>query len=303
MPIDEPGTPPFLTGHPAGVSLRSLLGRFWGRCLPTWVLVLAEGALLVAMPLVIGWAVDGLMAGSATGVWQLSGLLLLLLLVGSGRRFYDTRAYGRVYVTVADELVVRERAKGTPLTGVSARTGLFSEFVEFLEESIPGIIQQVINLFGTIVVIVFIDVRIFGACLVGVASAAVVYAASERRILRLNAGGNDELERQVATLSSGDRPAIRDHFSRLVRWRIRLSDLETLNFSLIWIVLAAVLVFTVVTMTTSGNASFGRIVTVVMYVFGVVESVMAFPLYYQQLIRLREITSRLARPQHAVGSV
>ncbi|MCG8459225.1 MAG: hypothetical protein MI919_23355, partial [Holophagales bacterium] len=85
-------------------------------------------------------------------------------------------------------------------------------------------------------------------------------------------------------------------------WRIKLSDLETLNFSLIWIALACLLVFTVAIVTSAGEASFGLIVSAVMYVFGFTESVLALPLYFQQLIRLREITTRLARPD-GPGSV
>lgn len=278
------------------ISLPHLVRRFWKLTAITWVLVLLEGAALVAMPLVIGWAVDDLLNKSLSGIYQLAALCAFMLVVGAGRRVYDTRAYARIYRTVASELVAHEQQQEASLSKISARSNLFTELVDFLEESIPSILQQFINLAGTLAIIAIIDSRVFWVCLVSMVLTAGVYSLSERRIFRLNRGANDELERQVDVLRAGRRRDIRRHFTRLMDWRVKLSDLETLNFSLIWIGLAAVLVSTVVIVTSSGDSTFGGIVSSVMYVFGFIEGVMVLPLYFQQLIRLREIATRLARP-------
>ena len=117
----------------------------------------------------------------------------------------------------------------------------------------------------------------------------------------MNKGQNDELEKQVEIIaqqadppSNGNRDSNRleKHLKTLMGWNIKLSDLETLNFSMTWIVLAGVLIYSVVAVASSG-ASPGRVVSAVMYVFGFIESVMTFPLYYQQVIRLNEIAGRL----------
>jgi len=75
--------------------------------------------------------------------------------------------------------------------------------------------------------------------------------------------------------------------------QIKISDLDTKNFSLIWIALSLVLSFTIYEITTSGSSSFGQIVSAVMYVFGLIESMVAFPIYYMETIRLQEIAGRL----------
>ena len=276
------------------ISIQRLMRRFWRLTTLTWVLVLLEGACLVVMPLVIGWAVDDLMNGSSSGLFELGALCALLLVVGAGRRVYDTRAYAKIYRTVAGELVADERRREASLSKVSARSNLFTEFVYFLEESIPGILHQFINLVGTLVVIALVDARVFLVCLASMLFAAVVYGVSKNRIFRLNAGANDELERQVDVLASGSPGEVGGHFKRLMAWRIKLSDLDTLNFSLVWMVLASLLVLTVAIVTSSGEATFGQIVSTVMYVFGFTESVLVLPLYFQQLVRLHEITVRLA---------
>ncbi len=282
-------------------SLSGLIRRFWRKAMLTWGLTLLDAAALVAIPVAIGWAVDDLLNGSWTGVFKLGGICLVLLVVGAGRRFYDTRVYTKIYCTVADEVVATERQKGSPLSTVSARVSLFKEFVDFLEESIPSLLNEFIGLFGTLAIIAVIDLRVFFACLGAAVLTMTVYWLSSGKIFRLNQGMNDETERQVDVLESGDRPAVRRHFRFLADWQIRMSDLDTLNYSVIWLALSGVLVYTVIAVATSGAATMGQVVSVVMYVFGFIEAVLAFPLYYAQLIRLREIAGRLAMPASGKG--
>lgn len=275
------------------VSLRTMLCRFWKRTSLTWLLVLLEGAALVAMPKAIGWAVDDLMNDSFVGLLKLGGICLALLLVGALRRFYDTRVYAGIYRTMADELVWQEEQRGSSLSTIVARSNLFTELITFLEDDIPGILLEFISVIGTLLIILTVGWQVFAACLVAIALIVLIYIVSGNRIFDLNRGENDELERRVDVLASKNRSAVRKHLKDLMRWEIRLSDLETVNFSLIWIVLAGVLLFTVVTVTRLADASFGQIVSTVMYVFGLTEGLIALPLYYQQLVRLREISARL----------
>jgi len=160
------------------ISLKNLLRRFWKKSLVTWILVVLEGVCLLLMPLVIGWAVDDLMKGGMHGTFQLGGLCLGLLIIGAGRRFYDTRVYSGIFRKVSSELVRREKRRETSVSKISARTNLFTEFVEFLENSIPDIVNHFIGLVGTLGIIVFINVRVFWACLVGAAVTSIIYRAS-----------------------------------------------------------------------------------------------------------------------------
>ncbi len=275
-------------------SLSGLIYRFWRKAILTWGLALLESLSLVAFPIVIAWAVDDLLNGSWSGTLKLGGLCLALLFVGAARRFYDTRAYGRIYCTLADEALAEERRKRSTLSTTSARVSLFKELVEFLEESLPSLLNEFIGLFGTLAIIAVIDWRVFLACLGAAGVTLVVYGLSSGKIFRLNQGVNDETEKQVAVLEFGDRSATRRHFGLLTRWRIRISDLETLNYSLIWLAMSAIVIYTIVAVATSGTATMGQVIAVVMYVFGFVEAVLAFPLHYVQFIRLREIAQRLA---------
>lgn len=279
------------------ISLKTLLRRFWKKAMLTWLLVVLEGLCLLFMPLVIGWAIDDLMKGELPGMIQLSCLCLGLLIIGASRRFYDTRVYSGIFRKVSSELVAREKQRDTGISKISARTNLFTEFIEFLENSIPGIFNHIIGLVGTLVIIVFINFQVFLACLAGAAVTSIIYILSQKKILNLNKGQNSEFEKQVDIIASPSADNINTHFRNLMVWNIKLSDLETINYSLTWVVLTAVLVGSILVAATSADTSFGLVVAIVMYVFGFIESVMTFPLHYQQMIRLQEIGARLGNPQ------
>lgn len=275
------------------ISLKILLKRFWKKASLTWLLVILEGSSLLVMPLVIGWAVDGLIKNEMIGMVELSILCIILLIVGAGRRFYDTRVYSGIFQKVSNEMVSREINKDTSVSKISARTNLFTEFIEFLENSIPDIFNHFIGLVGTLLIIFFIEIKVFWVCIIGILLTAFIFVLSQKKMLRLNKGQNDELEKQVQVLSSQNHQNVNLHFKKVMKWNIRLSDLETINFLFTWIALAGALITSVFIVASSGTSSFGHVITIVMYVFGFIESVMAFPLYYQQLIRLHDIAGRL----------
>lgn len=275
------------------ITLQSLLKRFWKKISLTWILVFFEGIAILLFPLVIGWTVDDLMNQKMDGLQLLLGLCLFLVVVGAGRRFYDTRIYSAIYKKVCNEMVLREKSKNTSVSKISARTNLFTEFIEFLENSLPDIFNHVVGLAGTLISIVFISPTVFWLCLGGAVLVGGIYVLSKNKMFNLNKGQNDELEKQVDVISSADKRNLRVHFHKVMRWNIKLSDLETINFSLAWLVLSGSMLLSIIVVASSGTATSGEVLAIVMYVFGFVESIMAFPLYYQQLVRLQEIAGRL----------
>ena len=276
------------------ITLAALVKRFWKKAVFTWLLVVLEGLFLLVIPLVIGWAVDDLIKGDVEGLVQLGTVCLLLFFVGAARRFYDTRVYSGIYRKVGNELILREHGRKIPLSKISARANLFLEFIEFLENSLPDIFNQFVGMAGTLCIIAFINMQVFFSCLIGLLFTGFIFSLSQKKMFFLNKGQNDELEKQVDIIA-GNRPEnIKKHFKNLMGWNIRLSDLETINFSFTWAVLAGVLLYSVVTVASSDMSSFGQVVSVVMYVFGFIDSVMTFPLYYQQVIRLNDIAARLS---------
>lgn len=276
------------------ISLPLLMRRYWRRTAFTWFLVVLDGFLFLLFPLAIGWSVDGLIQGETSGLLALALLCFLVLLTGSGRRFYDTRVYSGIYQEISREFVERENRRGAPVSRTAARASLFTELVEFLENSLPEIVNQMINFGGTLLVIALLDIHIFLNCLIGAVFTLLVFSSSEKRIIALHKGMNDEQERQVAVIEQNQIAQIKAHFRKMMRWNIRLSDLETWNYAAAWAILASVLIASIAASVTPGQTQYGQIVALIMYVFGFIESVLVFPLFYQQLLRLGDISRRLS---------
>lgn len=259
----------------------------------TAFLVLAEALVYLLFPLFLGYAINGLLEKDYSSLYQLIALGVLSLILGSGRRFYDTRVYSSIYAKLSPELVEKEKERGEETTVITARANLLTELVEFLENSLPQIIHSFIGLIGTLIIIFTLNTWVFTASLIALFITFLVYYFSGNYTYRLNKGFNNELERQVKILEASSKPPIIQHFQQLARWNIKLSDLETLNFGIVWLVMIALLASSVVVVVDSGPLLFGSVFSIIMYVFEYMNNVIFLPVYYQQLIRLREISGRI----------
>ena len=275
------------------LSLAGLFRRHRGRILTTLFLVVLEAGALVLFPLVIGLAINDLLQDRLAGTFALAVLGAASLCVGAARRLVDTRTYAAVYQDTATEHAMVEFAHESDVSTIAARTSLLAEFVEFFENSVPMIVNSVIGIVGTLVVLAGIDGGVFvGALGLGVLVVAT-YGATGRLNLALTAEFNDELEQQVRSLQTGDVCEARGHFGRLMAWNRRLSDLETFNYSVVYLGVVALVLYSPVAIVDGAKTEYGFVFAAIMYVFQYVESVLATPLFIQQLIRLNEISTRL----------
>ena len=275
------------------ISIQSLLVRFKWRVSITLGLVIAEAVVSLLFPLLIGLAINGLLEKSYTGLIHLMLAGVAELVLGSLRRFYDTRAYSGIYQIIAAEMVSKEHEVNGSLSRISARTGLLTEFVEFLENQLPSLLASIIGLLGVLVIIFTLSQPVFTGCLLLFGLMSAVYLLTGKLNFKLNKHYNDELERQVDVLGARDNRGIRQHFRRLMAWNIKLSDLETINFSIIWLGIIGLLVYAPVILIEKGMLSYGLVFSVLMYVFQYIESLDILPFHIQQLIRLQEISRRL----------
>ena len=141
-------------------------------------------------------------------------------------------------------------------------------------------------------IVAALNVPVFLGCLAAAAATVVLYALTGRLTTRYNQGLNDEHERQVDIVDSGDPGRLGEHLRAMMRWNTRLSDLEAANFGINWVFMVALLVFAVGA-AVQATAEYGTIFALVMYVFQFMESMMMLPFFYQQWLRLREISGRL----------
>ncbi len=270
--------------------MRTALKPFRGQLAFTMALVLLEAVGWLLFPLVIGRAIDGVIGESWRGLWELAGLGIATVGINIARRVCDSRAYAKVYVRLSEELVARQAV--VTVSAKTARLGMLREVVEFFENSLPTLVSSVLGLVGTVLILWALSFPIFLGCIGVAAVAAAVYGFTGRFTTRYNEAFNNEYERRVEVVESGVPRRVGRHVRRMMRWNIKLSDLEAANFGIVWVFMVALLVFSV-SASVQEAAEYGTVFAVVMYVFQFMESVAMLPLYYQEWLRLREITRRL----------
>lgn len=271
--------------------MHAFLKRFAGRLTLTMSLVVLEAAGWILFPLFIGRAIDSVLAGSTRGLHELAALGIGTMLIAIFRRLVDSRAYSRIYVGLGEEIVGGDADSDTSTR--TARLGMLREIVEFFENSLPALVNSVLGLAGTVLILWLLNIPVFLGCVVVAVATMTLYAVTGRLTTRYNEGYNDQYERQVDAVGSGDPVQLGRHLRAMMRWNIRLSDLEAANFGVNWVFMTGLLVFAVAA-AAEQTLEYGAVFAIVMYVFQFVESMLGIPLYYQQWLRLREISGRFA---------
>ena len=270
--------------------MRSLLKRFAGRYALTLLLVVLESAGWIFFPLFIGRAIDSVLADSVRGLYELAALGIVTMGIAVVRRVVDSRAYAGIYTTLGEEMVARDSGSSTSTR--TARLDMLKETVEFFENSLPELIVSVVGLAGTVLILSALNFPIFVGCLIVTAATVTLYALTGRLTTRYNEGLNDEHERRVDIVHSGNPARVARHLRRMMRWNIRLSDLEAANFGVNWLFMIGLMVYSV-NAAAEPATDYGTVFAIVMYVFEFMESMMMLPFHYQEWLRLREISGRL----------
>ncbi len=281
------------------LSLGMLLRTFWARVMVTWTLVLLETAMFALVPLLIGRSIDGLLADDWGSFQQLIGVLAALLTVAIVRRVYDTRAYGTMRVELGKAQA--NRAEGEPVSVTNARVLMGRELVDFLEEQAPQTMMALVQVIASVVILLSFHQTL--ALSAGGAAVAIIliYALFARRFFRLNGALNERSEKQVSTLENRNVGAIATHFLSIRRQEVRISDLESLVYGLIFLTLLTMLSFNLWFAATQSGATPGQIFSIVSYSYEFVQAAVALPIALQALTRLGEITARINRPASEIG--
>lgn len=259
----------------------------------TFVLLITENIITVSVPYLMGMAIDGLIGKSNTELFLFFGVVMAGLLIGVLRRVYDTRVYGRIYKETASEIIEKEISRSATASKMTARATFVADFVRFFEEDMPAAFMAGFMLFGSVIMLAVISpILSLGTICVAIII-GLIFFFSRRRIQRLNAGLNDEMERQVNILDARSPAKVVQHFSALVRWRIRLSDLEARNFGVGFFFAFLLLAIAIYILIAIDGKSAGQAFAGLTYILQFTEAVIILPFTYQSFLRTEEISKRL----------
>lgn len=251
-------------------------------------MVLVEALLGLAIPYLIGYAVKGAISHSFTGSLFLLVVSISLALVGAFRRSFNIRLYGRIL----KRLTVRQvdRSQRAETSKISAHFNLFQEFTDILREDIPSFLYQMINIVGTLIILISMSLlTTFSAIICGLVI-LLVYYLYRHRITFYNQQYNAEYENQVEAINHQYRRGkVRQHLQKFIHWKIKIVDMNTLTYTIGWVILDVFMVMSIWHIVANGNVKEEMIITLVMYLYQLTSALAELPFFYVRFIRLREI--------------
>ncbi|VCU61920.1 probable integral membrane protein NMA1777 [Tritonibacter mobilis] len=269
----------------------ALLRAFRWRISLTWLLIFIEVALTALVPLLIGFAIDGLLANEMVPLFQLIAILVVLIVVGVIRRAYDTRVFGTMRVEMGK--IQAACAANLSISTLNAQLGMGRELADFLEADLPLAMTSLVQPIISVVILYAFDPMLALAGVSAVAAMLAIYSPSHRRFYRLNGQLNQQAERQVGILETRKPQSLSTHLTRLRQIEVRISDTETIVYGAIFVVLLGLVVFNLWYATASLTITSGTIFSIVTYSWELVDAALAFPMALQGWSRLSEIMRRI----------
>ncbi len=274
-------------------SIQAIFKRFRWKISITFLLLTLENIFKVVQPFVLGIAINDLLEKKNNGLWLFCILYAISFSLGVVRRYYDTRAYTFVYTKIASETVAIQQEKNVSVSTIAARSSLIKELVDFFEYDVTQAFTSLISVVGAFVMLSIFNIWISIACLLSILLIFIVYAFSNKKIYNFNSGLNNELERRVDVLERKQQKEINNHFKGISNWMVKLSDLETINFGIVEVILFVLAIFALYVSVEDIHATAGSIFSIITYVLEFSTGIFMLPLVFQQLIRLQEISARL----------
>lgn len=274
--------------------LRTLIMQHRGRLLITYILFSLETLGSLLRPFFLGEAVNDLMKGSYRGLLILSAVHLAWMMIGTIRHMFDTRTYTAIYTSLVTKFLSRRYCQ-REISKLSAHSTLAREFVDFLEYDLAYIIEAVYNLLGSLILLMIYDSSVVMICLTILIPVGAISYFYGKKMKKLNRQKNDELEKQVDIISTGNTHLIRNHYNTLRKFQVRISDHEAWNFGvmelMVLLVIGASLLISSKTLGTVILA--GDLIGIYNYILKFVSGLDTIPYTVQRLTSLSDITRRI----------
>lgn len=283
--------------------LKQIMLQHRNRLVLTYILFSLEMLGNLLRPFFLGLAINDLIKGSYQGLIFLSAIHLGWLLIGTIRHRLDTRTYSAIYTSLVTKFLARRYNK-SDVSKLSAHSNLAREFVDFLEFDLVYIIEALYSIFGSLILLFFYDTSVVLVCLSILLPVVAISYLYGKRMKMLNKQKNDELEKQVDVISTGNTHLIKQHYDNLRKWQIRISDQEAWNFGLMEILVMVVIgVSLLITNKTAGSGiEAGSLVGIYSYIQRFVSGLDTIPYTVQRLSSLNDITRRIELQEEDITS-
>lgn len=278
---------------PRAISVLDAIRPFRWRIAVTYALTVIEDLLELSYPWATGLAINGLLAHDYRMIAPVMAAWLLHAAIGCGRQMYDTRLYTQVYNTIVVDTVLRQRQSGIESTKVAARSAMSREFVTFFEKDMPVLLNTVVSLVGSAAILFYYDLVMGALGVMLFIPVAVINRNYMKRSLALNERLNNQLEHEVQIVDTAQEDAVVRHFAEVRSWRVKLSDADAINWTMIEGLSILTFLLVLLRVTYMPGVEVGTIFAIFVYVWRLMEKLDMMPQIVQQLMRLKDIRRRI----------
>ncbi|HEX4875081.1 MAG TPA: ABC transporter six-transmembrane domain-containing protein [Chitinophagaceae bacterium] len=274
--------------------LKHIMLQHRNRLVLTYILFSIEMLGNLLRPFFLGLAVNDLIKGSYQGLILLSAIHFGWLLIGTIRHRLDTRTYSAIYTALVTRFLARRYNK-SDVSKLSAHSNLAREFVDFLEFDLVYIVEAVYSIFGSLALLFVYDTSVVLVCLGILLPVVAISYLYGKKMKTLNKQKNDELEKQVDIISTGNTHLIKQHYDNLRKWQIRISDQEAWNFGVMEVLVMVVIGLSLlITNKTAGSGiEAGSLIGIYSYIQRFVSGLDTIPYTVQRFSSLHDITKRI----------
>lgn len=273
-----------------------LLGNVFSKNYPsllaTYGLTFLGNIFELLYPLLIGHAIDDLIQQKYIGIVSLASLWLVHTVVEVLRNIYDTITFTQIYNNLAVSIVLSQHQQGVAPSQIAARSALSREFVDFFERDVPKLVTSLFSLIGSLVMLLFYDLQIVSYCLLILIPIILIQRVFIKKSLAINYQLNNQLEREVETLTSGNQDLVNSHYKKLANQRIKLSNMTALNWGATELLIIGMFIL-ILLRTRILNLHTGDVYAVIAYAWNYRLSLDILPAIVQQLSRLKDIGARM----------
>jgi hypothetical protein len=275
----------------SGLGRLLYLSRY--RIILTYLLSVAASIFMMVYPLLIGHAVDGVLAHNPLGLLPLAIVWTAHIALDLFRQVFDTRTFARINAMAATDLITAQRQRGHSTSAISAHVSMQTELSDFFASDVPGTIMYILSPLGALFMVYRFDLW------TGLVSTAYLLAtlALNGWIYPLSKGLHKRLntrtEKSVELNAEPDLNLVDAHYKNLATDNIAISDFDAKTWGFVEVATMALFIFAVVRLGGVSALTVGEAYSIVAYIQRFTDGARVVPYVMQRISRLADIRKRI----------
>jgi len=233
--------------------------------LATYCVLAFENLLFALYPWLFGRSIDGLLADDYSFFHFYIGIFFVGILVGVGRRMFDTRIFSKVWLKVSTDVISELMDKEVESSKVITRGSLSCRYVDFFEFNIPDLFRGVVTLVIAIVMLWLALTQVIGWILL-LAAMAIIYSHwVSMKTKKYDHLITDTVDESNQAIQDSDKEGVMAAYESRTKSYITMSDWHAVGWGLpdlLWLATEVVAVLALIKM----NCTTGQILATTAYV-------------------------------------